>query len=137
VADGPDRLIVEHLPGEVLVYDTATNAAHVLGGSVAAAFDEAADEVSRRDLIRKMAVAGAAAAGGAPLVKSILAPTSADAQSTCSGPCFGSCVPFTCICVGFNLTLGTPGTCVSDRDLKRDLRPADPHWLLGFVAQVS
>jgi hypothetical protein len=85
VAD--DGLIVQRLEGEWLVYDTASNEAHVLGGAAAAEFDAAIDEVSRREVIRRMALAGAATSGTAVRVKSIVAPAPAQAASICGGLC--------------------------------------------------
>jgi hypothetical protein len=78
-----DGLIVQRLDDELLVYDTASNEAHVLGGAVAVEFERATDEVSRREVIRRLALAGAAAAGTTALVRSIVAPTAANAQSGC------------------------------------------------------
>jgi hypothetical protein len=75
------RLIVEHLDGEMLVYDTERNEAHALNGVGAAEFAAAPDEVSRREVLRKLALAGAAAAGAGALVKTIVAPTAAQAQT--------------------------------------------------------
>jgi hypothetical protein len=81
-----DGLIVQRLDDELLVYDTTSNEAHVLGGAVAAEFDAAADEVSRREVIRRLALVGAAAAGATPFVKTIIAPAPAEAQSAfCAG----------------------------------------------------
>jgi hypothetical protein len=74
-------LVVQRLQDELLVYDTSSNEAHVLAGALAAEFDAATDEVSRRDVIRRVAFAGATAAGGSALVKTIVAPAPALAQS--------------------------------------------------------
>jgi hypothetical protein len=75
------RLIVEHLDDETLVYDTDRNEAHALSGAVAAAFLAAEDEVSRREVLRKLALTGAAVAGTGALVRTVIAPTPAQAQS--------------------------------------------------------
>src|SRR5438093_992144 len=84
-----DGLIVEHLDGEMLVYDTASDEAHCLDPVAAAEFEAASDDVSRREVLRRLAVVGAVAAGGAPLIKSIVAPAPATAQSAavCSPDC--------------------------------------------------
>lgn len=98
--DGEGRqgsgLVVQRLDDELLVYDTASDEAHCLGPAAAAEFEAAADEVSRREVLRKMALAGAAAAGSAALVKTIVAPTPAMAQSTACGT--GTCPLGTSCC---------------------------------------
>jgi hypothetical protein len=127
------RLIVERLDGETLVYDTERNEAHALSGAGAAEFLAAESEVSRRDVLRKLALAGAAAAGTGALVKTIVAPSAAQAQSPgCSPPCpqgtlccqplqnvccNGTCCPATaassCCAVGTTCCpLGSPNSCV-------------------------
>jgi hypothetical protein len=106
------RLIVEQLDGETLVYDTERHEAHTLSGSGAAEFLAVEDEVSRRDVLRKLALAGAAAAGAGALVKTIVAPKAAQAQSpncgvlTCTAGqtcCSGS--------IGVNQCCATGTTC--------------------------
>jgi hypothetical protein len=97
----PGDLIVEHLEGETLVYDKASDQAHVLSGDLATEFSAALDEVSRRQVLRKLALAGAAAAGAGTLAKTIVAPTAAQAQSTCNpacGPTSGCCLPHNACC---------------------------------------
>jgi hypothetical protein len=84
------RLIVERLDDETLVYDTERNEAHALAGESAAEFLVAEDDVSRREVLRKLALAGAAAAGTGVLVKTIVAPTAAQAQSAVCNP---ACAP--------------------------------------------
>jgi hypothetical protein len=79
-------LIIERLGDETLVYDPETHAAHNLGGAAAAEFAAAGSDVSRREVLRKLALAGAASVGGASLLKTIAAPTPAQAQST-GQPC--------------------------------------------------
>jgi hypothetical protein len=101
MATEPDRLIVEHLDGEVLVYDTERNQAHTLSGSSAAAFVAASDDLSRREVLGRLALAGAAAAGSTALVKTIVAPAPALAQSANCGT--GTCQA--------NQTCCTPPTC--------------------------
>jgi hypothetical protein len=81
-------LIVERLDDQTLVYDTELNEAHALSGAGAAEFLAAANEVSRRQVLRKLALAGAAATGAGVVVKTIVAPTAAQAQSlTCTPGC--------------------------------------------------
>jgi hypothetical protein len=80
------NLVVERLRDELLVYDTESGAAHCLNGEGAAAFNAAPNDLSRRQVLRKLALAGAAAAGTGALVKSIAAPTAAQAQSSVSCP---------------------------------------------------
>lgn len=70
----------------------------------------AADGLSRRDAVRKAALLGAAAAA-APLIKSILVPTSAQAQSGCQAtkllgePCAQTCECVVgCCCSGGQLS---------------------------------
>jgi hypothetical protein len=83
VAARDDRLVVERLEDELLVYDVEANQAHRLAGEGAAAFDAAADDFSRRQVLRKLALAGAAAA-----MTTIVAPSPAQAQSpVCAPPC--------------------------------------------------
>jgi hypothetical protein len=116
---GREAFIVQRLDEELLVYDTAADEVHCLSGNAVAEFEAAADEVSRRDVIRRMALAGAAAAGGAALVRSVIAPNPAQAQSTCvcgisgnliCGPneaCGGTvcvhCKPSNAVCTGGDL----------------------------------
>jgi hypothetical protein len=106
MAEGPERLIVEHLDDETLVYDTERHEAHTLSGAGAAEFLAAEDEISRRQVLRKLALAGAAAAGTGALVRTIVAPTPTMAQSL-GQPCGvgGVCNPGL-ICFG--------GFCVAD-----------------------
>jgi hypothetical protein len=120
VAEGPERLIVEHLDGEVLVYDTERNEAHALSGSGAAEFAAAPDDVSRREVLGKMTLAGAAAAGSMALVKTIVAPTPAHAQSAvCGATCFSAAacagnVGCTCCCVGISaIVCASTSACTS------------------------
>jgi hypothetical protein len=89
------RLVVEQLDGETLVYDTELNEAHALSGTGAAEFLAAESEVSRREVLRKLALAGAAAAGTAALVKTIVAPSPAQAQSMCGA---GPACPLPTVC---------------------------------------
>jgi hypothetical protein len=96
------RLIVERLGDETLVYDTERNEAHALGGPGAAEFAAAPDEVSRRDVLRKLALAGAAAAGTGALVKTIVAPVAAQAQS----PPLPNCGGLTCTAIQTCCTFG-------------------------------
>jgi hypothetical protein len=89
-----EGLIVEHLDGELLVYDIERNEAHALSGPGAAEFAAASDDVSRREALRRLALAGAAAAGGGALLRTVVAPTPADAQSapcSCPGSPSGVC----------------------------------------------
>jgi hypothetical protein len=99
---GSDGLVVERLDGELLVYDTESSEAHRLEGKAAAAFAAASSDVSRREVLRKLALAGA----GAALVTTVVAPTAAQAQSPACTP--GD--PTTCgpaeQCLACN---GTPG----------------------------
>jgi hypothetical protein len=96
------RLIVERLDDETLVYDTERNEAHALAGESAAEFLVAEDDVSRREVLRKLALAGAAAAGTGVLVKTIVAPTAAQAQSPACNPACGvgglCCQPTANVC---------------------------------------
>ena len=81
-----DEVIVERVGDELLVYDPQTDEAHQLTPRAATAFEEStAAGVSRRDALRRAALAGAGAAAAVPLVKSIVAPTPAHAGTT---PCF-------------------------------------------------
>jgi hypothetical protein len=110
-----ERLIVERLDGETLVYDTERNEAHALSGAGAAEFLAAADDVSRREVLRKLALAGVAAAGTGALVKTIIAPSAAQAQSPACDPactqgipcCNGVCCGMPCC----SPTSQTPGAC--------------------------
>jgi hypothetical protein len=86
---GDQRLIVQRLEGELLVYDPASDQAHCLGGGAAAEFEAAADDFSRREVIRNMALAAAAVAGGSALVRTVIVPAPAQAQSI--GAAFGLC----------------------------------------------
>jgi hypothetical protein len=106
---GPgERLIVERLGDETLVFDMESNEAHALSGAGAAEFLAADDEVSRRQVLGKLALAGAAASGAGALVRTIVAPSAAHAQSgvpcgvnfcppsmTCCGI---TCIPLSTIC---------------------------------------
>jgi hypothetical protein len=108
-------LIVEELDGELLILDTETDQAHCLDADaaavwracdrqtdiaratgldadvVAATIDDLADRhllvtgVNRRDLLRTISVGVAAVAVGAPVIRSIVVPTAAQAAS-CKGP---------------------------------------------------
>jgi hypothetical protein len=93
-ASQPGDLIVERLGGELLVYDTERNEAHALAGAGAAEFLAASGDVSRREVLRKLALAGVAAAGTGPLVKSIVAPIPANAQSAPCGALNQPCCSF-------------------------------------------
>jgi hypothetical protein len=78
----------------LLVYDAERNEAHALTGSGAAEFAAASDDVSRREVLRRLALAGAAAAGGGALLRTVVAPSPADAQSApcaCPGAPSGVC----------------------------------------------
>jgi hypothetical protein len=56
-------------------------------------------QVSRRQVLARVGVAGAAAGLALPAVKSIVAPTAAQAQATPPAcQCGGECSPDTCIC---------------------------------------
>jgi hypothetical protein len=81
---GADRngLEVQWLGDEALVYDTTTDEAHLLQGAAALEFETADDDVSRRQVLRSAAFAGAALTSGGLLVKTIVAPRPAQAQST-------------------------------------------------------
>jgi hypothetical protein len=124
-----ERLIIEALDDELLVYDLDCDEAHALNASAAAIWracdgavtvagisarvglSEAAVRStverlagldllapgfvarpthSRRAVLRRGFVAGAAATVAAPLITSIVAPAAAQTTSTCSGD-FGSC----------------------------------------------
>jgi hypothetical protein len=111
------RLIVEPLGDERLVYDTELGEAHRLGPAAALEFDSAADDISRRQVLRKLALAGAAASS-LPLIKTIAAPTPAQAQSgvVCAGAPGGTCLPgFICCggttCVPSSFTCCGSGSC--------------------------
>jgi hypothetical protein len=81
-----DDVVVERVGEELLVYDPRTDEAHQLTPRAATAFEEStASGLSRRDALRRVALVGAGAAAAAPLVKSIVAPTPAQAGTT---PCF-------------------------------------------------
>jgi hypothetical protein len=106
------RLMVEKLAGETLVYDTASDEAHCLDPMAAAEFESAPDDVSRREVLRKLALVGAAAAGAAPLIKTIAAPTPAQAQSptSCAGAPGTTCPAGTTCCVGMTAICCAAGT---------------------------
>jgi hypothetical protein len=106
------RLIVEQLDGETLVYDTERHEAHALSGSVASEFAAAPDDVSRREVIRKLTLVGAAAAGAAPFIRTIVAPAPASAQS-CLASGTLSCNNGEC-CTGCCCTTPTFTFCASD-----------------------
>jgi hypothetical protein len=112
-----DRLVVEHLDGEVLVYDTERSEAHVLSGESATLFASAPDEASRREVLRRLALTAAAAAGAA-LLRTIVVPTPARAQSATCGPTADPCAVSSDCCSGCCCVLGTtpsaPGECVPD-----------------------
>jgi hypothetical protein len=97
VSRNDEGLVVQRLDEELLVYDTDSHQAHRLDGAAAAAFAAASSDVSRREVLRKLALAGAGAAG-ASLVTMIVAPTAAQAQSGCgAGPaCTGGDICLTC-----------------------------------------
>jgi hypothetical protein len=84
---GPD-LISERLGDELLVYDLASDEAHRLEGAAAAQFRAAADDLSRREVLRRFTLAGAATMSAGSLLTSIVAPAPAQAQS---GLCVGGC----------------------------------------------
>jgi hypothetical protein len=107
VTESDKGLLVQRLDDELLVYDTASDEAHCLSGRGAAEFDAAADDVSRREAIRRLAFAGAAAAG-ATLMTSIVAPTAAQAQSTACGTGGLVCTANQTCC---GVALGTPDCC--------------------------
>jgi hypothetical protein len=95
------ELIVERLEGELLVYDVASDEGHRLDPAAAAEFEMARDDVSRREVIRRLTFAGAAAATGAPLVRTIISPTPASAQSPGCSP---ACTPQTEQCCAATAT---------------------------------
>jgi hypothetical protein len=87
------RLIVEQLDGETLVYDTERNEAHALSGAGSAEFLAAEDELSRRAVLRKLTLAGAAAVG----LLTIAVPPAAAQISPIQVNCGGTpCDPFSC-----------------------------------------
>jgi hypothetical protein len=148
VAEGREQdLVVQRLEGELLVYDTASNEAHCLSGVGAAEFEAAADEVSRRDVLRKMALAGVAAAGTGALLKTIVAPTAAQAQSiacgtgglicnasqTCCGNGQGG-FPFACCDNNSQVCVGGLACVTSDRAAKRDLVAVRPARVISILA---
>jgi hypothetical protein len=101
--------LIERLDGEALVYDTQTNEAHALKGAGLAEFEAAGDDVSRREVLRRLALAGAVAASGGALMRTIVTPTSAQAQS--SPPCGnGTCPTGTTCCTPPN----TSANCCFD-----------------------
>jgi hypothetical protein len=82
--------VVQRLDDELLVYDTAFNEAHCLDSTAAAEFAAAADDISRRQVIRRLALAGAATATAGSLLRTVVTPPAAQAQSACLGatvPC--------------------------------------------------
>jgi hypothetical protein len=81
----PASLITEELGDELLVYDTATAEAHRLDGAAADRFRLAADELSRREVLSRLALAGA----GTVLATTIAVPEPAAAQSTACVPACG------------------------------------------------
>jgi hypothetical protein len=101
-------LIVERLGDETLVYDATSNKAHRLDGAAAAAFAAASDDLSRREVIARFALAGAAASASGLLVKSIVAPSPAQAQSLCGD---GPCLPSEVCCVDTLECCGSPTHC--------------------------
>jgi hypothetical protein len=103
------ELIVEQLEGETLVYDTASDEAHTLSGAGAVEFLAAKNEVSRRDVLRQLALAGAAAAGTAPLMRSIVAPAAAQAQSPLL--CNNGMCPGGLVCCGNTVCVDTLSCC--------------------------
>jgi hypothetical protein len=113
------RLIVEQLGAETLVYDTERHRAHALSGAGAVEFAAAKDDVSRREVLRRLALAGAGAAGAGALIRTMVAPTAAQAQSVCGGagqPCCPSgqnlCPNTTCAvnCIAVCSLIGGQGT---------------------------
>jgi hypothetical protein len=105
---GEDRLVVQRLDGETLVYDRASDEAHLLQGAAAVEFEAAGDEVSRRQVLRRATLAGVAAASGGLLLKTIVAPIPAQAQSPI--PCGGTtCDPATQECCFIPATSGGAG----------------------------
>jgi hypothetical protein len=102
-----DGLRVERMGDETLVYDSDNDRAHLLSGLGADAFRRASDDVSRREVLRRLTIASAAASGAAPLLKSIAVPTAAQAQSNpCPGATNGACATSQ-FCCG----LGTTKVC--------------------------
>jgi hypothetical protein len=119
-------LIVEWLGAEALVYDPDSQRGHVLNGPAAAALRAAPDEISRRQVLRKAAAAGVTAAGAAAVMRTIVAPTPAQAQSlgndcgangacgtplTCCGASGGSSTSGICCVAGQCCSNGTQFTC--------------------------
>ncbi|HYO92772.1 MAG TPA: PqqD family peptide modification chaperone [Pyrinomonadaceae bacterium] len=80
-----------------------------------------ASGMSRRELVRKLGLAGAASL---PLILSIVAPEAASA-ATCAGPgapclsnarcCSGLCVNGVCVCLGQNTDCASDAQCCSNR----------------------
>jgi hypothetical protein len=148
-----EGLIVQRLDDELLVYDTASDEVHCLSGGAAAEFETAADDVSRREVIRTLALAGAAVAGVSPVIRSIAAPTPAQAQSTSCGSLTCTASEFCCsangtfaccqkaveLCVSTNnvtscqLSGGGGGGGFSDRNLKHHLAPVASQDLLAAL----
>jgi hypothetical protein len=104
-----DGLVVEWIDSEALVYDTRTEQAHHLNSDAAVLFKAADSDFSRRQVLRKFALAGAAAAATAPLVKTIVAPTPAMAQSTACGA--ATCTAGQVCCDATTDLCCTTGTC--------------------------
>jgi hypothetical protein len=102
-----EALIVERLGGEMLVYDTKSDEAYCLGGAAAVEFRAAPTDLSRRAVIRKLAVMGGAIAASSGVVTTIIAPTPAQAQSCV--PANGACVTLAQCCDLGPLTLCCPG----------------------------
>jgi hypothetical protein len=160
MTEGSNRLIVEHLDGEVLVYDTDSDEAHCLTGDSALEFGTASSDLSRRAVLRRAALVGAAATGAAPLIKTIAAPTAAQAQSGVCPPCppgipccsaagmprcclpgFESCCPVGSQAACCPTVLGCCpagsinqcGPCNSDRNQKHHLAPVEPRDVLAAL----
>jgi hypothetical protein len=119
-------LLVEALGEETLVYDPATNEAHCLDPLAAAEFRAAGDDISRREVIRRLALAGAATAAAAPLVRTIVAPTPAHAVSGCAcgvgagttvcpagQGCLAAVTCVSCVGSGSACTVGTFTCCTT------------------------
>jgi hypothetical protein len=107
-----EDLIVEFLDSEALVYDGEDHGAHLLRGEAVEEFAAARDDLSRREILRRSALAGVTATG-AILVQTIVSPTPAQAQSGL--PCLGApgdtCPPSTTCCT--NVATGIAVCCAA------------------------